>query len=144
MPVGWLGWAASGACSSGAAAEACVQQGGGAACSLPLQHEVREGAAVVRRAGDNTAPTEKMGGELCGWLRLEILEGNDVIWRAQVGRWFNFKDRRASFTVECRAGLITFLMVRPAAARAPELWSSSAGAALCCTAAGAAAERIIL
>lgn len=29
----------------------------------------------------------------------------------QVGRWFAFKERGASFTTECRAGFITFLMV---------------------------------
>jgi hypothetical protein len=34
--------------------------------------------------------------------------------RLQIGRWFNFKDRQATFTVECRAGFITFLMVSPA------------------------------
>ena len=34
----------------------------------------------------------------------------------QVGRWFQFRDRAATLTVECRAGFITFLMVSQHAA----------------------------
>lgn len=45
----------------------------------------------------------------------------------QVGRWFAFKDRDAKFTVECRAGFITFLMVSYVLAVNPNILITTGG-----------------
>ncbi|GAB4814177.1 hypothetical protein N2152v2_001223 [Parachlorella kessleri] len=50
-------------------------------------------------------------------------------WAAgnSIGRWFRFKERSATFTVECRAGFITFLMVSYVLAVNPNILITTGG-----------------